>query len=176
MQAEFQAGRAKKRYVALVEGAFPKETVRAKGWMTRDPSSAVRKKLIFWPDDGTDRDQGAGKWCETTFRGIATGRGMSLVEASPETGRLHQIRATLLSMGHPVVGDKLYGPDETIFLRFIQDKITEADRAALRLEHQALHSSEIVLIHPVRKESIALRAAFPRDWKEFFQENFGIFR
>ena len=165
IQAEFLAGRVKKRYLALVDGAFPKQTVRAKGWLARDPASAVRKKLLFLPEDEGGGMERPGKWCETVFRGLSTGRGVSLVEASPATGRLHQIRATLLAMGHPVVGDKLYGTDETIFLRFIRDEITDADNEALRLDRQALHSYEMVFRHPESKERIALKAALPQGWQ-----------
>ena len=165
MQEEFLAGRVKKRYLALVEGAFPEETVRAKGWLARDRASVVRKKLVFLPEDEGEKKGGAGKWCETVFRGLSTARGVSLVEARPATGRLHQIRATLLAMGYPVVGDKLYGPDETIFLRFIRDEMTDADRAALRLDRQALHSCEMIFRHPESNEKIALQAPFPRDWQ-----------
>ncbi len=166
MQEEFLTGRVEKRYLALVEGAFPEETVRAKGWLEGDRASVVRKKLVFRPEEEGGEDAGdAGKWCETVFRGLSTARGVSLVEARPATGRLHQIRATLLAMGHPVVGDKLYGPDETIFLRFIRDDMTDADRAALRLDRQALHSWEMIFRHPESREKIALQAPFPRDWQ-----------
>jgi 23S rRNA pseudouridine955/2504/2580 synthase/23S rRNA pseudouridine1911/1915/1917 synthase len=61
---------------------------------------------------------------------------------------MHQIRATLHSLGFPVVGDKLYGPDPNIFLRFCTDALTESDRILLRIDRQALHASGLAFIHP----------------------------
>ena len=63
-----------------------------------------------------------------------------VVRAVPETGRLHQIRVHLAHAGHPVVGDKIYGPDEGCYLRFIETGWTPALARVLWLDRHALHA------------------------------------
>lgn len=68
---------------------------------------------------------------------------MMWLEASPRTGRKHQIRIHLAHAGHPIVGDKIYGSDATRYLRFIAGAMTEDDRAALVLPNHALHARRL---------------------------------
>lgn len=75
-------------------------------------------------------------------------RRVQRVDGSARTGRLHQIRATLASLGFPVVGDKVYGVEETLFLRFCRDELTGEDRARLHLRRQALHAGYLKFRHP----------------------------
>ena len=65
---------------------------------------------------------------------------LSLIEARPLSGRLHQIRAHLSHIGLPMVGDKIYGRDPSAFVNFVDDKVTDEQRRALILERQALHA------------------------------------
>ena len=74
--------------------------------------------------------------------------GYVALECAPETGRTHQIRATVRALGLEVVGDKLYGPDRSIYARMCEGRMTAADRAALLLPRQALHSWRVSLREP----------------------------
>ncbi|MEI6349682.1 MAG: RNA pseudouridine synthase [Verrucomicrobiota bacterium] len=65
----------------------------------------------------------------------------SLVRAFPETGRTHQIRVHLAHAGHPIVGDKIYGPDERCYLEFIETGWTPRLEERLLLPRHALHSA-----------------------------------
>jgi len=67
----------------------------------------------------------------------------ALVGAEPKTGRTHQIRVHLAHLGHPIVGDKIYGPDENCYLEFIKTGWTPALEAKLLLSRQALHASAL---------------------------------
>jgi len=86
------------------------------------------------------------------------GEAFSLLRAHPLTGRTHQIRVHLASLGHPIVGDKIYGPDENLYLRFIETGWTDELAHKLLLERHALHASR-------------LRIDDERDWSSPLPEN-----
>jgi len=161
-RAQFAQRRVVKRYVVLVEGLFP-ETLRARGWLTPDPGSGVHKRRRFTSAEPDSAIPESAEWAETGFRFLRFVNGVSEVEAVLHTGRLHQIRATLSSLGYPVVGDKLYGPDPMMFVRFCTDALTEEDRLRLRMARQALHAAELEFEHPATGERVQAVAPLPPD-------------
>lgn len=150
-----------KVYSALVFGDFP-DVLKTTGFLCNDPASAVMKKRKFVRElNGSEVDVDS---CETDFFCLKKMNGMSLVECRPRTGRLHQIRATLSSLGFPLAGDKMYGPDDNIFIRFIEDTMTDADRALLRMDRQALHARELHFVSPFDSLPVSLTAPVPDDF------------
>jgi 23S rRNA pseudouridine955/2504/2580 synthase/23S rRNA pseudouridine1911/1915/1917 synthase len=111
------------------------------------------------------------EWAETKFRLIKQCGDIALIEAEPHTGRLHQIRATLLALGYPIVGDKLYGVDETIFLRFCKGELTDQDRARLRMDRQALHASGLSFHHPKLGRPVTIDLDLPDDMQKLIRPN-----
>jgi len=91
-----------------------------------------------------------GTPCRTVFQVLrrfeqADGRPFALIACQPVTGRMHQIRVHLSHLGHPVVGDKMYGADETCYLDFIVTGWTDDLQHRLLLKRHALHSARLEL-------------------------------
>jgi 23S rRNA pseudouridine1911/1915/1917 synthase len=80
---------------------------------------------------------------ERRFRRGAAGDCFSIVQAIPRTGRTHQIRVHLASLGHAIVGDKIYGSDEKLYLQFIETGWTSELADRLLLPRHALHSAAL---------------------------------
>jgi 23S rRNA pseudouridine1911/1915/1917 synthase len=117
-------------------------------------------------DDATGRKTAEA---HTEFWRLATSRNdapspFSLLRLKAHTGRLHQLRVHLSHIGHPVIGDKIYGPDPTLYLKFIAEGWTEEHQRVLRLPRHALHAHE--LRFPWNGEELIFTAPIPGDMDE----------
>ena len=137
-----QAQRIAKEYLAIVWGSPEWETTSVDAPLLRQGtqiSSAIWLKQMIHP---------AGAPARTEFRVekrfTRTGdERFAIVRARPQTGRTHQIRVHLASLGHPIVGDKIYGPDENLYLEFIETGWTPNLEQRLLLPRHALHSAAL---------------------------------
>ncbi len=114
-------------------------------------------------------------YAATTFEILDTktsaeGRVYSRVRCDLETGRQHQIRIHL-SFGFqtPIVGDKLYGPDDSLFAKFADGELTDEHLELLEVPRHALHAAFLSLTHPMTGEPLRIEAPFPADLKEFWE-------
>jgi len=155
LQRAVQARRVAKAYVAVMTGEL-RGPVTVNQPLGDDVGSPVFVKSAVRPD---------GQAAVTHFTPVTTGGGLTLARVVTETGRKHQIRAHAQWLGHPLVGDKIYGPDARLYLEFIDHGWTEALAAKLLLPRQALHCAEIDL-RPAGLPDV-FQAELPADLREF---------
>lgn len=154
-----------KSYLVMVHGELP-DRIGAEGFLFDDTASNVRKKRRFAPGERPPAGALKIESAKTEISCLERKGGFSLAAAKLKTGRMHQIRATLFSYGFPVVGDKLYGLDENIFLKLRSDAMTGEDRVKLILPCQALHSSLLTFRHPVTGEELSFSLPLPEAWRQ----------
>lgn len=109
LKNEWQSGQVVKKYLALVWGHLKLESGKIESELARSPKE-FRKRIVVRPG----KNALVGKLAVTEYKIIKKFRDFSLVEVSPKTGRMHQIRVHMASIGHPVVGDKVYGKNKKI--------------------------------------------------------------
>jgi 23S rRNA pseudouridine1911/1915/1917 synthase len=85
----------------------------------------------------------------------------ALLECEPLTGRTHQIRVHLAFLGYPIVGDKIYGPDENCYLEFIETGWTPTLAGRLLIDHHALYASSLTFT--LSGEEFAFSSPLPAD-------------
>jgi len=177
-----------KEYVAICWGEFEQESgvVDQPIGLTKD--SVVYTKRVV--------DETAGKPCVTEFAveqrfgggGTAAKRrghndavaaslsrgakGFTVVCLRPRTGRAHQLRVHMAWLGHPIVGDKVYGPDETLYLQFIKEGVTGEMLMKLLLPRHALHAERIAFRHPGTQQECRYGAPLPEDMQQFIEGHF----
>jgi 23S rRNA pseudouridine1911/1915/1917 synthase len=158
-----QRQKLRKEYLAIIWGwpEWDKKVVKAPlDRQGKHQHSAIWLKQMIHP---------AGAPANTEFRverrfvrDTSCGDKFSLVRAIARTGRTHQIRVHLSSLGHPVVGDKIYGPDERLYLRFIETGWTPALERQLLLPRHALHSAKLAI-----EDELEWNSALPVDLARF---------
>jgi len=141
LRALWEGRLVRKHYLAIVHGHVREASGMIDAPLGRDEQSRVAIKDKVRPD---------GAAAQTEFaleRHFSRSEGdFALLRVSPLTGRKHQIRIHLAYYGHPIVGDKLYGGDEDLYLDFVQWRLSETQRRKLLLPNQALHAGELRFI------------------------------
>ena len=166
-QKAVQNRRVSRTYLALMEGEFAENLV-AEGWLGNDPDS-----LVFVKQRVTSRSAKA-KRALTRITPLLLSNGYTLAAIRPETGRKHQIRVHSQSLGFPLVGEKLYGHDETLYLEFVENGWTSRMDEFLPMPRQALHAATFRLDASDRE--LAFDAPFPADMRDFCISRMGIAR
>ncbi|MBX9882112.1 MAG: RluA family pseudouridine synthase [Sphingomonas sp.] len=145
---QFAAHSIDRRYKAIVQGrpAPPAGTVDAP--LARSPAN--RKKIAIVP---------GGKRAVTHYRTLSPLRHAALVECRLETGRTHQVRVHMASLGHSLLGDPVYG------------RTTHPLRGpleTLNFRRQALHAAHLGFIHPINSSALTFDSELPADMQELF--------
>ena len=145
---QFAAHSIDRRYKAIVQGrpAPPAGTVDAP--LARSPAN--RKKIAIVP---------GGKRAVTHYRTVQPLRHAALVECRLETGRTHQVRVHMASLGHSLLGDPVYGKTPASLRVCLE---------TLNFRRQALHAAHLGFIHPVNSNALAFDSELPADMQELF--------
>jgi len=149
-----------KEYLAIVHGHVAAEHGIIDVPLGCDERSRVAIKDCVRPDGAPSQTE---FWVERRFS-RAEGD-FTLLRVVPCTGRKHQIRIHLAHLGHPIVGDKIYGGDEDLYLALVEGRLTAEQRARLILPHHALHACAVRLIW---RELLTTFRAPPEPWFETF--------
>ncbi len=149
MSELFESRRMEKRYLAVVEGVPKRSEWVCEARLTADPGQWGRVRV----------DARNGKEALTMFRVLHSGGGRTLLEASPLTGRTHQIRVHLLDAGHPIVGDELYGKPEAG-----PNQAQAHERAAFPMGLRAVH---LAYQDPFRRQRVEIDAPTTAFLKRF---------
>jgi len=147
---QFAAHSIERRYLAIVSGVPRVVAGTVDAALAR--SSANRKKIAIV-------EPGRGKHAITHWRRLTVLRDAALVECRLETGRTHQVRVHMASLGHPLLGDPAYGRAGKVHRKLLDE---------LNFHRQALHATELGFIHPVTKHRLSFASAMPADMQELF--------
>ena len=147
---QFAAHSIERRYLAIVAGVPKVAQGRIDAPLAR--SSTNRKKIAIV-------ETGRGKRAVTHWRRLSALRDAALLECRLETGRTHQVRVHMASIGHPLLGDPVYGHAGKTHRKLLND---------IGFHRQALHASELGFIHPVTEHRLSFASAMPADMQELF--------
>lgn len=139
LMAQFAARTVQKRYLALVEGTPETQSGQIEAPIGRDPER--RKQMAVMP---TNR---GGREAVSQYRVLHMYDGFALLEVFPKTGRTHQIRVHMAFIGHPIVGDSVYGPR----------------KPRMKLGRHFLHAESISLRTPLDDQPLIVHAPLPAE-------------
>ena len=150
LSVQFEQHSITRHYVAVVCGAPAKTTGTIDARIARSRRDRRRMTTV----------ETAGRHAVTHYQVLETYAKFALVQLTLETGRLHQIRVHLQHIGHPVVGDAIYGGEQ----RALNDAdTTQLKHALAQLKRQALHARVLGFEHPVTGENLTFSAPMPKD-------------
>ena len=132
-------------YRAVVAGLPMPLAGTVRGAIARSPVNRKKMALV---------EEGRGKHAVTHYKTLERLQGAALVECRLETGRTHQVRVHMASIGHPLLGDPVYGRSPPRLRPIL---------TALGFQRQALHAAELGFIHPVTGETVRFASDIPED-------------
>jgi 23S rRNA pseudouridine1911/1915/1917 synthase len=145
LSRQFAAHTVERRYTAIVAGHPAPPAGRIEAALAR--STANRQKIAIVPE-------GRGKRAVTHYRSVRSLRHAAQVECRLETGRTHQIRVHMASIGHALLGDATYGRNPGSLSAVMQE---------LGFVRQALHAATLGFVHPLTQEKLSFESALPAD-------------
>lgn len=154
--AQFERRTVEKHYLAVVHGRTPGPA----GCIEAPLGVAQRLQVVFKrSSDGRNAQRAV-----THYHVLAGSDTISFLLLRPRTGRRHQLRAHLAGLGHPIVGDKLYGLSDREYLAHVRHPLSEEDaRSRLLADRQLLHAWRLRFIHPATRAPFEAESPIPKD-------------
>jgi 23S rRNA pseudouridine1911/1915/1917 synthase len=165
LQTAVEKQHSHKLYLAVLRGEMTKPQ-KVDALLGRDTQSIVHVKQAV-------RKDGIGKSAQSYFQPIHAENSYTLALVQILTGRKHQIRAHAHHIGHMVAGDKIYGPDDILYLDFIDEGWTDRHEEMLEMKRQALHAWKLSIECP--SGLFEFTAPVPPDIQQLCVEKFGHF-
>ena len=160
IRKQFERHAIEKEYLAIVHGSPADDEGAIDLPLGPSHGSQVRLKIAV---------QVGGSECHTRWRVLERRGAFALLACTPLTGRQHQIRVHLAALGHPIVGDKLYGEDEGLFLRGTRRELDARDLAMLALPRQALHNHRLAWSAPSGGARREVTSPLPAELRAFLE-------
>ena len=161
----FSTRQIHKTYIALVHGSVERQKGSITAAVSRDP--VRRTRMTTRPSENS---RSAISHYDVVRRLDTCFGKFTLVRVRIETGRTHQIRVHMASIGHPVVGDSLYGaPSQLTDQRALQglSRAARKNPERLKLDRNFLHAARLEFIHPLTRKPLVLEAPLPSDLESF---------
>lgn len=154
LHGQFRDDTVSKTYLALLSGQWARKKLVVNQPLLKNVSKGGERMVVI---------SQAGKASETLFRRLKLYKDATLVEASPKTGRTHQIRVHAAYLSHPIIGDERYGLEDT--------NKTFRNRGYKRM---FLHAETLQFQHPVSGETVKISAPLPQHFLDFAQHEESI--
>ncbi len=154
LSAQFAAREVKKKYIALVHGWVKKDSGTIAKNIGRDRIRRMRMTTRLEGGRAAVSHYSVMRRLDTRFGKF------TLLDVKIDTGRTHQIRVHMAALGHPVVGDTIYGAP----------KQARGPSAAISLARNFLHSAQLEFTHPSTSRTVALRSELPEELREFLRK------
>ena len=150
-----------RRYIALVWGDIAEDGT-VTGYIGRDLKD---RRIMAMYDDPEQ-----GKWSVTHYKVLERLGFVTLIECQLETGRTHQIRAHMKSIGHPLFSDAMYGGDKIVKGTSFSKYKQFVDNCFAILPRQALHARLLGFIHPITKKQMDFEVPMPADMQQVLEK------
>ncbi len=155
LSQEFENRTIKKIYHAITHNAPP------------NVADIIKQPLL--EHKGKVRIDSHGKESKTIYRVLEQFNGFTFLELQPLTGRLHQIRVHLQSIGCPILCDSLYGQGKVFYLSSIKKNYKGKENERPLISRTALHATSLTICHPLTKKIVTFRSPYPDDFATTLQ-------
>jgi RluA family pseudouridine synthase len=171
---QFEKRATAKEYLAIVKGVVEKDSQVIDAPLGSDTRSEIRIKMgvVEMGADGEPLYLPKSEVlpASTQVEVVERFANYTLVRCRPHTGRQHQIRVHLWHIGHPIVGDKLYGQNAEFFLRAINEPLSVEVEPGISLRRHALHAYKLGFAHPVTREAMEFTSPLPKELDDFLKQ------